>query len=79
MTLTGPRGGEGFVPDLIDDHCLIGTHLVGEKIPIKHIIDMPLMTMSFTIEKVAGTRSTHLNMQVDMLCSLECMAPTIFN
>ena len=51
IELTGPRGGEQSVDDLIDDHCLIGTHSVGGNIPIKNIIDKPLRTMVLTIEK----------------------------
>ena len=38
VTLNGPRGGKGSVEDLIDDHHSIGTHSIGGKIPIKHII-----------------------------------------
>ena len=42
--------------DLINDHYSVGTHSVGGKNPIKHIVDRILRTMAFTIEKVAGTR-----------------------
>ena len=39
ISLTGPRGGEMFVDDLIDEHCVIRTWSQGGKIPIKHIVD----------------------------------------
>ena len=79
ITLIGKRGGKGSVDDLIDDHCSIGTHSVGGIFLIKHIIDRPLRTVVFTIEKVAGTRSSHLTTREHILYSIECMSPTIFN
>ena len=79
MRLTGTRGDDGYVDDLIDDHWSIETHSVGGKITIKHIIDKPLRTVAFAIENVSGTRSAHLTTPTHMLYSLEYMAPTIFN
>ena len=59
VVLTGLRGGEKYVDDLINDHCSVRTQLVGGKIPIKHIVDRPLRTMGFTIKMVLGTISAH--------------------
>ena len=73
VVLIGPQGGEQSIDDMNDDHCSIGTHLVCGKIPIKHIIDRQLSTITFTIEKVAGTRAACLRY------AIECMSPTIFN
>ena len=60
VVLTGPRGDELSVDDLIDEYYSVGTQSIGGKIPIKHIVDRPLRTISSTIEKVAGSTSSHL-------------------
>ena len=65
--------------DLIDEYFLVGTHSQGVKIPIKHIVNQPVKTLSFIIKKVAGSRSSHLTTWDHMLYAVECMAPTIFN
>ena len=39
IVLTGPRGGEISMDDLIDEYCAVGTRSQGGKIPIKHIVD----------------------------------------
>ena len=41
VVLIDPRGGEQSVDDLIDDHYSAGTHTVGGKIPINHIVYRP--------------------------------------
>ena len=67
------------VDDLIDECCVIVIRSQGAKIPIKHIVDQPLRTMEFTIDKVVGSRARHHTTQTHMLYALECMAPTVFN
>ena len=59
MSLFGPHRGEMTIGNLIDEHCVIGTRSLGEKIPIKHIMDRTLRSVVFTIEKVAGSRDSH--------------------
>ena len=78
LSLTGPRGGEMSVNDLIDEYCIVKTRSQGGKIMIKHIVDRPLRNVSFTIENVAGSRVYHQITQAHMLYTLDCMAPTIF-
>ena len=67
MVLTGPKGGEMLVDDLIDEYCVVGTIYQGGKIPIKHIVDRPLSTVSFMIEKLAGSRDAHQTTRAHML------------
>ena len=79
FSLSGPRGGDVTIYDLIDGHCVIKMRSQGGKNPIKHNMDRPLRMVSFTIEKVARSRASHWTTWACMLYALECMAPTIFN
>lgn len=46
----GGRGGSGQSMDsYMNDLCMEGTHKQGEKLPIHHMIDVPLKTILFTI------------------------------
>ena len=79
VSLSIPWGREMTIDDRIDEHCMIGTRSQGDKIPIKHIMDRTLRTVTFTIEKVVGSRAAHQMTRVHMLYILECMDPTILN
>ena len=79
MVLTGLSGGEMFVDDLIDEYYVVGTRSQGGKIPIKHIVDRPLRTVAFMIEKVVGNMASHQTTHAHMLYEVECMDPKIFN
>ena len=79
VVLSGARGGEGSLDDIIDQHCSLGTESQSCKLQIKSLVDLPLRTVVYTIEKVAGTRDAHLTSRSHMLYALQCMDPTIFN
>ena len=79
ISLTGCRRGEMFLDDPINEYCVNGARSQGGKIPIKHIVDRPLSTLAFTIEKVADIRDKNKTTQEHMLYALEWMAKTIFN
>ena len=77
--LSGARGGDGSLDDIIDRHCALGTKAQYGKLKIRSIVNLPLRTMVYTIVKVVGIRYTHLTTQSHMLYALQCMDPTIFN
>ena len=79
MSITGPKGGDMSMDNLIDEYYVVEARSEGGKIPIKYIVDRPLRTMAFTIEKVAGSKSFNQTTHAHMLYSVDCMAPTIFN
>ena len=79
VSFTGPRGGDMSIDDLIDEYCVVRTRSQGGKILIKNIMDRPLRTVAFTIEKVAGSLVSHHATKTHMMYALECMSPTIFN
>ena len=67
------------VDGLIGEYCVVVTRSQGGKIPIKDILDQPLRTISFIIEKVAGNKPAYQTTHSHMWYAMECMAPTIFN
>ena len=79
MVLIGPKGGEMSIDDIIDEYCVEGTISQGGNIPIKHIVYRPLRNVAFMIDKVVSYMYSHYTTHSQMLYSVECMAPTIFN
>ena len=59
ISLTGSRGGKITAQELIDRHCIPGTRTWGKKIPIKAVVDGPLWTMLFTMQRVVGSQGVH--------------------
>ena len=79
VVLSGARGGEGSLDDIIDQHCSLGIEAQSRKLLIKSLVDLPLRTMVYIIGKVVGTRVAHLTSRSHMLYALQCMEPTVFN
>ena len=79
MVLSGARGGEGSLDDIINQHCSLGIESQSGKLQIKCLVDLPLRTVVYTIGKVVGTRTFHLTSRSHMLYALQCMEPTFFN
>ena len=79
VVLSRARRGETSLDDLIDQYCALGRESQFGKLRIQSIVDCPLMIVVYTIEKVAGTRSSHLTTRSHMLYDLQCMEPTAFN
>ena len=52
ILLTGSHGGDITAQELIDRHCIPGTRRSGKKIPIKVVMDGPLWTIFFTMQRV---------------------------
>ena len=79
ISLTGSRGGDITTRELIDRHYVPGTRTSGKKIPIREVMDGPLQTILFTMQRVAGTQGVHQDSRAHMLYSIEAMAPMVFN
>ena len=79
MVLCEPRGGELSLDDIIDRYCVLGMHAQSGKLRIQQIVDRPLRMVVYTIEKVFKSRFSHVTTRAQMLYSLECMEPIVFN
>ena len=79
ISLTGSRGGDITTQELINCHCVPGTRTLGKKIPIKLVMDGPLHTVLFTMQRVVGSQGMHQASRAHMLYSIEAMVPTVFN
>ena len=56
ISLTVSRGGDITTQELINRHCILGTSISGKKIPIKAVVDGPLWTVLFTMQRVVGSQ-----------------------
>ena len=59
ISLTGSRRGDITTQELIDRHCIPWTKTSGKKIPIKVVVDGPLRTVFFTMQRVVGSQGVH--------------------
>ena len=78
ISLSSSHGGDITTQELIDCHCLPGTRTSGKNIPIKVVVDLPLYTLIFTLQRLAGSQVPHQDSRENMLYAIEDMAPTFF-
>ena len=67
ISLTGSRGGDITTQELINRPCIPGTRKSRKKIPIKVVVDGPLCTVLFTMQRVAGNQGVHQESRAHML------------
>ena len=79
ISLISSRGGDITTQELINRHCIPGTRTLGKKIPIKAVVDGPLRTVLFTMQRVAGSQGVHQESRAHMVYAIEAMEPTVFN
>jgi hypothetical protein len=60
-------------------HCVPGARLVGGRIPIKDIRELPLRSILFSITSVTGSTSMHLASRSQVAYGVQCLEPTLFN
>ena len=65
--------------DLINRHCHPGTKMSGKKISISVVVDMPLSTFFFIMQRLDGNQGPHQESWSHMLYSMEAVAPTVYN
>ena len=75
--------GQRELPEQVDvylaRHCALGARLVGGRIPIKDIRDLPLRSILFAITSVTGSISAHLASIFQVAYGVQCLEPTLFN
>ena len=79
ISLTSSCGGEITTQELINRHYIPGTRTSENKFFIKAVVDGPLHTILFTIQRVAGIQGVHHASRAHKLYIIEAMAPTVFN
>ena len=79
ISLNGSRGGDITTQELINHHCIPRTRTLRKKILIKVVVDGPLWTILFTMQRVAGNQGVHQEFRAHMLYAIEAMEPTVFN
>ena len=79
ISLIGSRGGDITTQELINCHYIPGMTTSGKKFPIKAVMDGPLRTVLFTMQRVAGSQGVHQDSRAHMLYAIEAMASTVFN
>ena len=79
ISLIGSHGGDITTQELINHHCIPGTRTSGKKIPIKAVVDGPLHTVLFTMQRVAGSQGVHQEYRAHTFYAIEAMAPIVFN
>ena len=65
--------------ELINHHCQAGTKMSGKKILISAVVDMPLCTILFIMQRLDGIQGPHQASWEHMLYALEAMEPTVYN
>jgi hypothetical protein len=75
--------GQRALPEQVDmylaRHCFPGARLVGGRIPIKDIQELPLRSILFAITSVTGSTSAHLASISQVDYGVQCLEPTLFN
>ena len=65
--------------ELINRHSQLGTKISGKKILISAMVDMPLRTVLFIMQRLVGNQGPHQESRVHMIYELEAMAPMVYN
>ena len=60
IVLSGHRALPAPVDEYLANHCVLGVRLVGGRIAIKDIRDLPLRSILFSITRIEGSTSAHL-------------------
>jgi hypothetical protein len=79
IVLSRQRALPAPVDKYLAHHCVPGARLVGGRIPIKDIRELPLRSIVFSITSVTGSTSAHLASRSQVAYGLQCLEPTLFN
>jgi hypothetical protein len=79
IILSGQRALPMPIDEYLTNHCVPGSRLVGGRIIIKDIRDLPLRSILFSITSIAGSTSSHLVSRSQVAYGLQCLEPTLFN
>jgi hypothetical protein len=67
------------VDEYLANHYVPGVRLVGGRIAIKDIRDLPLRSILFSITSITGSTSAHLVSRSHVAYGLQCLETTLFN
>jgi hypothetical protein len=66
IILSGQRALPVLVEEYLENHCIAGLRLVGGRIAIKYVRDLPLRSILFSITILEGSTSAHLVLRSQM-------------
>jgi hypothetical protein len=67
------------VESYIRDLCAKGTRHQGEKLPIQHVIDIPLRMILYTVTRIAGSTSAHSASKSQVMISIRATKGMVFD
>jgi hypothetical protein len=79
VILSGQRALLVPVEQYLANHCVPRSRLVGGRIAIKDVRDLPLRSILFAITTLARSTSSHLVSRSQVAYGLQCLEPTVFN
>jgi hypothetical protein len=79
VILSGQRALPMPVEEYLENHCVPGSRLVGGRIAIKDVRDIPLRSILFSIKTLVGSTISHLVLRSWVAYGLQCLEPTVFN
>jgi hypothetical protein len=79
IAFSGQRALPEQVGVYLARHCVPGERLVGGRIPIKDIRELPLRSNLFSITSVIGSTSTHMASRSQVAYGVQCLEQTLFN
>jgi hypothetical protein len=76
----GGRGGGGEpTKSYIRDFCVEGTCRQGRKLPIQHVIDIPLYTILYIVTCIAGSNSAQLASKSQVMIIIHATGGVVFD
>jgi hypothetical protein len=79
IILSGHRSTPLPTDAYVAQYCVSGSSLVGGRIVIKDVMDLPLRSILFSITKLVGSTSAHLASKSQIVYVVQCLEPRIFN
>ena len=79
ILLVGHKGTDLSTEEYMARYYRVRAQKISGKIPIKDVVICPLHMILFTITKLVGTTSPHLDSKAQMDYGIECLEPKVFN
>ena len=79
MYFGGRGGSRESVDSYVSEMCVPGTKKQGGKLPIQHVIDVPLKTIIFTVAWLEENTSIYLASKSQVLISLRATDGVVFD
>jgi hypothetical protein len=79
VSLSGSRGGGEPMDYYVAHHCIPGMEKNSGNVSIRDVRDLPLRTILYTITRMVGNVTPHMDFQSHFQYAIECMEPRVFN